>query len=116
MRDVAGAGLLRVVPDGELCGAAGVGTLDRGEQGGELGHPQAVLRDRFGVADARVPPSGAAHPLEHTEFESEVRDGDGVLLIRLLHPCEPSYQAERMSSRLSSPIPAWLPYSSSALS
>jgi hypothetical protein len=43
-----------------------------------LCHPQAVFRDRFGIADPEVPPAGPPHLFEHTELEGEVRDGKAL--------------------------------------
>ena len=80
VRNVAGAGLLRVVPDGQQRRPTGVGALDRSNEGRELGHPQTVLRDGLGITDPDVPPPRATHPLEYAQLEREARDG-GVLLV-----------------------------------
>src|SRR5918998_6143883 len=63
VRDVPGAGFLRVVPDGEQRRPAWFGTLDRSDERSKLRNPQTVLGNRFGIPYSRMPPARAAYPL-----------------------------------------------------
>jgi hypothetical protein len=96
--DVAGAGLLRVVPDGQECRPGGIGALDRSDEGRELGYAQTVLRDGLRVTNSDVPPPRASHPLEYTQLEREARDGDVVLVVWLLHGSNPTYGRARRTA------------------
>ncbi len=56
--DVAGAGFLGVVPDGQECRAGGVGAFEPGEQAGDDRGPEGMIGDALGVLDAAQPPAG----------------------------------------------------------
>src|ERR687893_1504142 len=94
VRDVPGAGFLRVVPDGEQRRPAWFGTLDRSDERSKLRNPQTVLSNRFGIPYSRMPPARAAYPLKHAELEREIRDGHGVL-VWTLHGRDPTYRCAR---------------------
>src|SRR5262249_10552875 len=79
MRQIAGPGLLTVGPQRKERGSGGVGPfLDRDDRS-QLRNPHAVLGNRFGVAYAGVPPTGASDALQHSEFETEGGECCGVI-------------------------------------